>query len=98
MFFYVKNNSALLLRSAISRHSQTFFASLKVNSDLPVILDERELGDMSSSSASLTCVYPAFFINSLSFLELIPLTPLPLFPCNVVSVLMRFSDNKTVVG
>lgn len=97
MFFYVKNNSALLLRSAISRHSQTFFASLKVNSDLPVILDERELGDMSSSSASLTCVYPAFFINSLSFLELIS-SPPTLVLCNVVSVLMRFSDNKTVVG
>lgn len=79
--------------SAISRHSQTFLASLKVNSDLPVILDERELGDMSSSSASLTCVYPAFFINSLSFLELIS-SPPTFVLCNVVSVLMRFCNQK----
>lgn len=81
LVFYVKNNSALLLISVILRHLQIFIASDKVNSDFPVILDESEFCVISSSSASLTCVYPAFFISSFNFTELILATSLHhLFP------------------
>lgn len=59
----------------MSSSSIIFFASRRVNSDLPVILEDKELAEIFSSLAIRTCVYPAVFIASFNFSELITAHP-----------------------
>ena len=75
LVFYSKNISTFCLSSLMSSSSIIFFASRRVNSDLPVILEDKELAEIFSSLAIRTCVYPAVFIASFNFSELITAHP-----------------------